>query len=266
MVTARCSTMHVPMPLVPSYLSLQTAPVQRPEVSKRVSSQGAPRRSTMIPRGSASTTEQPTPPTARKSRSMLARAAKSNEPIRSRDCAISSSGSRCEGAWLAGSSACNAPDRRQEAASAELAASLPAITLRTWSAWAGPSTRPIQSSRPFRPRRPRWAEISDRYIRSDICGLGRGWATRNRTRRRFRLPVGALRALFARLRRRPPMGVEQGGAKVESVARGFPDQRKRGRRARREAARQPILLESEMRAKLLRQFLHANILRQADDL
>jgi hypothetical protein len=34
------------MPLVPSYLSLQTAPVQRPELSKRVSSQGAPCRST----------------------------------------------------------------------------------------------------------------------------------------------------------------------------------------------------------------------------
>ena len=66
-----------------------------------------------------------------KSRSMLAWAAKSNEPIRSRDRAICSSGSRWEGARLAGSSACSAPDRRQEAASAELAASLPAMTLRT---------------------------------------------------------------------------------------------------------------------------------------
>src|SRR5271168_4718451 len=66
--------------------------------------------------------------------------------------------------------------------------------------------------------------------------------------------MGGLGALFPRLRRCPPVSVEQGGAKVESVARGFPDQRKRGRRARREAARQPVLLESEMRAKLLRQF------------
>jgi hypothetical protein len=59
----------------------------------------------MTPFGSASTTEQPTPPTARNKRSMLACAATRNEPIRS--------------------------DRRHEAASAELAASLPAITFRT---------------------------------------------------------------------------------------------------------------------------------------
>src|SRR5580693_3455436 len=62
------------------------------------------------------------------------------------------------------------------------------------------------------------------------------------------------------------MGVEKGGAKVERVARGFPDQRKRGRRARREAARQPVFLKSEMRAKFPRQVLHADIFGRADDL
>src|SRR3984885_351427 len=62
------------------------------------------------------------------------------------------------------------------------------------------------------------------------------------------------------------MGVEKGGAKVERVARGLPDQRKRGRRASREAARQPVFLKSEMRAKLPRQVLHPDIFGQADDL
>src|ERR1700691_1800724 len=37
-------------------------------------------------------------------------------------------------------------------------------------------------------------------------------ATGNRTRRRFRFMFEALRAFFPRGRRRPPVGVEQGGA------------------------------------------------------
>ena len=73
-------------------------------------------------------------------------------------------------------------------------------------------------------------------------------------------------AFFPRLRHRPPMGVEQGGAKVERIARGFADQRERGRPARRQAAGQQILLESEMRLELLRQVLHADVFGQADDL
>ena len=44
-----------------------------------------------------------------------------------------------------------------------------------------------------------------------------------------------LRALFPRLRHRSPMGVEQGGAEVERVRRGFPDERERGRPARGQA-------------------------------
>ena len=51
------------------------------------------------------------------------------------------------GAPLEGSSACNAPDRRQDAASAELAASLPAMTLRTRSAWSATAGRSMLSSR-----------------------------------------------------------------------------------------------------------------------
>src|SRR3984885_14317365 len=105
----------------------------------------------------------------------------------------------------------------------------------------------------------------NRYIRLDIGILGRGWRAAIE-RHGSRLPAEALRALCPRFHHCPPMGVEKGGAKVERVARGFPDQRKRGRRARREAACQPVFLKSEMRAELSRQVLHADIFGQADDL
>src|ERR1700733_737893 len=91
---------------------------------------------------------------------------------------------------------------------------------------------------------------------------------RNATKRRrdFALCGDASSALLPPLRQRPPMGVEQRRAKVERVARGFPNQRKRSRPARREAAGQRILLESELRAEFLRQVLHAGVVGQADDL
>ena len=146
-VTTRCSTRQVPMPFVPSYFSLHTAPVHKPQPSKVESSQAAPRRSTTTPSLSASSTEQPTPPTARNSRSMLACATRKSGPSRSLASSTSVMGSRCEGVRHAGSSACRRPDRRQDAASAERAASSPEITLRTRSAWSALAERPMLSSR-----------------------------------------------------------------------------------------------------------------------
>ena len=96
-VTARCSTRQVPMPFVPSNFSLHTAPVHKPQPSKVESSQGAPRRSTTTPSLSASSTEQPTPPTARNSRSKLACATRRSGPSRSLASAIRAMGKRCEG-------------------------------------------------------------------------------------------------------------------------------------------------------------------------
>src|ERR1700733_2047215 len=88
-----------------------------------------------------------------------------------------------------------------------------------------------------------------------------------RSDERLAAPAGiALRALFPRARRRSPVGVKQRGAKVERIAGDFTEQRQCGWRARRQAAGQPILLESEMRLKLLRQLLHADVFGQADDL
>jgi len=52
-VSARSSTRQVPMPLVPSQGSLQTAPIHSPQESKVRSSPGAPRRSTTTPLRSA---------------------------------------------------------------------------------------------------------------------------------------------------------------------------------------------------------------------
>ena len=62
------------------------------------------------------------------------------------------------------------------------------------------------------------------------------------------------------------MGVEQRRAEVERIARSLADEREGGRTARREAPGQRIRLEREMRVEFLRQILHADVLRQADDL
>ena len=80
---------------------------------------------------------------------------------------------------------------------------------------------------------------------------------------RLELPPSGL---SSRLRDRPPVRIEQCGAEVERVARGFPDQRKRGRPTRRETAGQRILLEGEPRFEFPRQILHADVFWQADDL
>ena len=63
-VSGRCSTTQVPMPLVPSCSSLQSAPVHRPHHLNVASSADAPRRSTSTPSPSASSTQQPAAPTA----------------------------------------------------------------------------------------------------------------------------------------------------------------------------------------------------------
>ena len=108
-VTARCSTRQVPMPFVPSNFSLHTAPVHKPHPSKVESSQGAPRRSTTTPSLSASSTEQPTPPTARNSRSKLACAARKSGPSRSLASATCAMGKRCEGVTARGIERMQAP-------------------------------------------------------------------------------------------------------------------------------------------------------------
>ena len=141
-VSARCSTRQVPMPFVPSNFSLHTAPVHKPQPSKVESSQGAPRRSTTTPSRSASSTEQPTPPTARNSRSRLAWATRKSGPSRSLASATAAIGRRCDGLPHAGSSECRRPERRQDAASAEHAASAPEMTLRTRSAWSATAESP----------------------------------------------------------------------------------------------------------------------------
>src|SRR6516164_11304412 len=137
--------MQVPIPLVPSNFSLQTAPVQRPADSNVASSATDPRRSTTSPPPSANSTEQPTPPTARSSRLSVLWATLSNRPRRS--CAATTSPwvSRREGAWFVGSSACKWPERRHEAASPEFAMLPPARTSKTLSAWTAPSERPMLS-------------------------------------------------------------------------------------------------------------------------
>src|SRR5882757_9369541 len=76
----------------------------------------------------------------------------------------------------------------------------------------------------------------------------------------------ALRALFLGARGRPPVGVEQGSAKVERIAGDFTEERQRGRPARRQAAGQRIRFKSKLRVEFLRQVLHADVIRQADDL
>ena len=62
------------------------------------------------------------------------------------------------------------------------------------------------------------------------------------------------------------MGVEQRGAEIERIARGFAHQRQRGRPTRGQAAGQRALLERELGLELLRQALHPNVVGQADDL
>jgi hypothetical protein len=62
------------------------------------------------------------------------------------------------------------------------------------------------------------------------------------------------------------VGVENRGLEVERVARGFLEQRERGRRASLQAASQRVLLKGELSVEFLRQVLHTDVLRQADDL
>src|SRR6516225_10927553 len=145
MVSGLFSAMQVPIPLVPSNFSLQTAPVQSPHASKVLSSAPAPRRSSTTPALSASNTEHPTPPRARNSRSRPFCATFDKRPRRSRPAAISDWGRRYEGTRFVGSSACKCPERRHEAATSEQAPP-PASTSSTISAWAALGERPMLPS------------------------------------------------------------------------------------------------------------------------
>src|SRR5215472_5276783 len=176
--------MQVPMPLVPSHFSLQTAPVQRPEASNVASSTTAPRRSTTSPPPSANRTEQPTPPTARNSRSSVLWATLSNCPRRS--CAPTSSAwvSRREGARFVGSSACKWPERRHEAASPEFALVPPARTSRTVLAWTALSERPMSPPSPTTQQRARYREVDVTLYHVKHCAeLSSGVQPHHRRRR-----------------------------------------------------------------------------------
>ena len=97
------------------------------------SSPGAPRRSTGMPFRSASSTQQPTPPTARYSRSRLDWATRMSGSISCRTFRSSESVIRSGDRFSVGSSRWRVDDLRQDAISADFAAPLDAIAAWIWS-------------------------------------------------------------------------------------------------------------------------------------
>ena len=123
------------MPLVPSLSSLQTAPGHNPHSKNVASSPGAPRRSTGTPFRSASSTQQPTPPTAAWSLSRLGWATWMSASTSCLALFSSESVSLSGGFLRSGSSLCKHADLCQEAISADFAAPFDEIAEWIRSAW-----------------------------------------------------------------------------------------------------------------------------------
>ena len=129
------------MPLVPSLSSLQTAPGHNPHSRNVASSPGAPRRSTGTPFRSASSTQQPTPPTAAWSLSRLGWATWMSASTSCLAFLSSESVSLFGGSLSSGSSLWKHADLCHEAISADFAAPFEEIAEWIRSAWwAVPST------------------------------------------------------------------------------------------------------------------------------
>ncbi len=123
------------MPFVPSLSSLQTAPGHSPQSRNVGSSPGAPRRSTGTPLRSASSTQQPVPPTAVWSLSRLGCATWMSGSISCLTFLSSESVSLFGGVRSSGSSLWKHADLCHEAISADFAAPFDEIAEWTRSAW-----------------------------------------------------------------------------------------------------------------------------------